>query len=264
MAYSAAFGFSVPTGALGLSQHAPDSTLALSDDAGEVWKVRRVAEDVSISSRGVIRSVWRPWRKSRFFLTSRIGSDATADVQVVTWLIPPATKMSPYHTRVHRIINRSRRNLTAADSGFAIDSQSGPSNHRRHISRIAKVTAIATHGRYESSRGCSAAVVSPAGIVGVVDLMGTGHAVVQDADANSNLIAERTVIPMVLTKIREEAVWLASHIYAKPAQEGADQCSDEAVIMSWTKCEAAAGSGLASLGHLWEKDHDSIQLEDRL
>jgi hypothetical protein len=64
MAYSAQFGFSVPTGSYGLSEHAPDSVLALSEDDGEQWVVRREANDVTISSKGVIRSVWRPWRES--------------------------------------------------------------------------------------------------------------------------------------------------------------------------------------------------------
>lgn len=63
LAYSAQFGFSVPTGALGLQQHAPDSTLALSDDEGELWVVRRKVENVSISDEGVIKSTWQPWRE---------------------------------------------------------------------------------------------------------------------------------------------------------------------------------------------------------
>jgi hypothetical protein len=54
----------VPTGALGLQQHAPDSELALSDDSeGERWVVRRRVEDVNISDNGVIKSTWKPWRE---------------------------------------------------------------------------------------------------------------------------------------------------------------------------------------------------------
>ena len=64
LAYSSAFGFSVPTGAYGLQQHAPDSTLALSDDGnGERWSVRMFVEDENISDEGVVRSTWRPWRE---------------------------------------------------------------------------------------------------------------------------------------------------------------------------------------------------------
>lgn len=67
-AYSSTFGFSVPTGALGLQQHAPDSVLALSDDEeGERWVVPRVVEHRGISENGVISSVWKPWRESRRF-----------------------------------------------------------------------------------------------------------------------------------------------------------------------------------------------------
>lgn len=75
MAYSAAFGFSVPTGALGLQQHVPDSTLALSDDGdGERWVVRRDVDDVEISSGGVLKSSWEPWRTHwHSFLVSMVG-----------------------------------------------------------------------------------------------------------------------------------------------------------------------------------------------
>ena len=54
----------MPTGALGLQQHAPDSVLALSDDEdGERWVVPRVVEHQGISDNGVIHSIWKPWRE---------------------------------------------------------------------------------------------------------------------------------------------------------------------------------------------------------
>lgn len=64
-AYSSVFGFSVPTGSLGISQHAPDSVLAFSDDEeGERWVVPRMVEHRGISDSGVISSLWKPWRES--------------------------------------------------------------------------------------------------------------------------------------------------------------------------------------------------------
>ncbi|KAF8755582.1 hypothetical protein RHS01_05318 [Rhizoctonia solani] len=55
-AYSSAFGFSVPTGAYTLEQHALDSTLGLSDDNGDRWRVRRLAPDARIE-RGHCRDL---------------------------------------------------------------------------------------------------------------------------------------------------------------------------------------------------------------
>lgn len=61
MAYSAQFGFSVVGGQYGLGAYAPDSTLALSEDDGEYWKVPRIVRDVTVSDLGVITSTWEPW-----------------------------------------------------------------------------------------------------------------------------------------------------------------------------------------------------------
>ncbi|PIL34242.1 hypothetical protein GSI_03953 [Ganoderma sinense ZZ0214-1] len=63
-AYSAAFGYSVPSGALTLEEHAPDSALALSADARETWKLRRETREARIEGAGeqaVLRSMWYPW-----------------------------------------------------------------------------------------------------------------------------------------------------------------------------------------------------------
>ncbi|KAL8280148.1 hypothetical protein RQP46_007478 [Phenoliferia psychrophenolica] len=64
LAYSSAFGFSVPTGSLGIEQQGADSTLALCDDAaGQHWRVRREGINVTISDSGIIKSDWVPWRE---------------------------------------------------------------------------------------------------------------------------------------------------------------------------------------------------------
>lgn len=65
LAYSAQFGFSVPTGPQGLQQVCPDSELVLSDDPeAERWVSRRKVDDVHVSEKGWIRSAWRPWGES--------------------------------------------------------------------------------------------------------------------------------------------------------------------------------------------------------
>ncbi|KAF7370967.1 hypothetical protein MSAN_00730800 [Mycena sanguinolenta] len=63
LAYSSAFGYSVPVGSGTLEELGGDSTLALSDDGGETWK----------------------------------------DVSVETWLVPPTPEAPLWHLRVHRL-----------------------------------------------------------------------------------------------------------------------------------------------------------------
>ncbi|TFY68802.1 hypothetical protein EVJ58_g799 [Rhodofomes roseus] len=107
-AYSSAFGYSVPSGSLTLEEHAADSALALSDDAGEVWKTRRATKDARFEGAGGsewLRSMWYPW----------------PDVAVETWLVPPAQDAPLWHLRVHRI--RTKRALLSAEGGFAIYGQ---------------------------------------------------------------------------------------------------------------------------------------------
>ncbi|KAK1926887.1 hypothetical protein DB88DRAFT_475930 [Papiliotrema laurentii] len=222
-AYSSAFGFSVPTGALDLQQHAPDSMLALSDDGhGERWVVRREATDVSISDDGVIKSTWTPW----------------PDVEVLTWLIPPPTAQAGYHTRIHKLTNRSSRTLQYAEGGFAIHSHFGPHHSERRFLEMKEVTK-GGYGRYESDS--SALAVSRAGVSGVVDMLGSGRGKVQDTDGNSNLIAVRTVIPMIMGQAGEGETWIAVRIYALPAKEGKVGRVGEGWVDEWKGLEKDTG-----------------------
>jgi hypothetical protein len=95
-AYSSSFGFSIPSGDIGLAQGAFDSTLALSDD-GQRFRAR--ADCVDGSVQGVIVfSRWIPW----------------PDVEVETWLMA----LPPWHLRVHRI--QTKRQLWSSDGGFSV------------------------------------------------------------------------------------------------------------------------------------------------
>lgn len=144
-------------------------------------------------------------------------SNHTDDVTVTTYLVPPQSTDTPYHTRFHHI--QTARPLTAVDGGWAIHSHTGPSEHSER--RLPIVTSISESedGSYESPTGNCAIAISKAGISGIVDLSGTGKAVVLDVDGSSNLIAPRTVIPAVRTQVDGE-VWQASRIYGVPAKEG--------------------------------------------
>lgn len=209
-AYSSQFGFSVPTGALNFQQHAPDSVLALSDDGErERWVVPRKVEHRGVSDKGVISSVWKPWRK---FHRSKKGLEANepADVTVETYLIPPPTSFSPFHTRVHKIT--SARPILAADSGFAIHSQTGPIESERRMP-VLKAPTEDQYGRYEDKR--SGIATSRAGISGVSDLLRTGRGRVHNADGNSNTNFARTVIPSIVSQVHGEK-WLATRIFAIP------------------------------------------------
>ncbi|QRW23255.1 hypothetical protein RhiXN_08291 [Rhizoctonia solani] len=112
-AYSSAFGFSVPTGAYTLEQHALDSTLGLSDDNGDRWRVRRLAPDARIERDGSggiwLRSTWEPWQ----------------GVTVETWLIPPSPEAPLWYLRVHRIRGAEGRGLKSADGGGRSTTEDG-------------------------------------------------------------------------------------------------------------------------------------------
>merc|ERR1712072_753816 len=62
--------------------------LALSDDGGEIWKMRREVEDVNFLEKDglpVLYSTMHPWK----------------DTEVKTWLVPPADETPAWHLRVH-------------------------------------------------------------------------------------------------------------------------------------------------------------------
>ncbi|WRT63809.1 uncharacterized protein IL334_000734 [Kwoniella shivajii] len=202
-AYSSAFGFSVPSGALGFPQHAPDSVLALSDDEGLKWRVPFKVENLGISDEGIVKARWFPW----------------PEVEVITWLIPPSTVSKPFHTRVHKLSISSsfNRDLRLADSGFAIHSVDGPlGSERRILSRETAAEGVA--GR--STTLNSAVAVSRRGVSAVIDVLPSegGKASVEDVDGNTNLISPRTVLPTIFHQLKsgEKEKWIATRIWALP------------------------------------------------
>jgi hypothetical protein len=162
----------------------------------------------------------------------------TADVEVLTWLIPPPTAQAGYHTRIHKLTNRSSRTLQYAEGGFAIHSHFGPHHSERRFLEMKEVTK-GGYGRYESDS--SALAVSRAGVSGVVDMLGSGRGKVQDTDGNSNLIAVRTVIPMIMGQAGEGETWIAVRIYALPAKEGKVGRVGEGWVDEWKGLEKDTG-----------------------
>ncbi|ORX34806.1 hypothetical protein BD324DRAFT_635096 [Kockovaella imperatae] len=201
-AYSSAFGFSVPVGCMGLNQHAPDSTLALCDDSeGERWTVRRLVDDVEFIEHGILKSSWRPW----------------SNVKVITWLIPPSSKDAAHHTRIHKVINNSERDILFSEGGFAIHGTSGPSRSERRLDAVSRLED-GIHGFQQT--GTSAIIHSRAGVSGIIDLIGTGQGKIQVMDGNSNLITPRPIAPLIVGSFQKGTSWLAVRVFAIPT--GAD------------------------------------------
>ncbi|KAJ5777422.1 CAZyme family [Penicillium odoratum] len=204
-AYSAAFGYSVPTGAYELEQYAPDSMIALCDDAaGEVWKTRRVAIDARFEfpegadGTPILVSGWKPWD----------------DVDVETILVPPSTETPNWHLRAHRV--RTGRALKTSEGAFAIygcRSDNGRMLGTLEDSKENEGTVLS---------GSSALVVSSVGAVGITELFNSevgrsGRIVL--ADPNSNLIHGRTLLPSLAVDVAAgQESWFVSAIYALPTR----------------------------------------------
>jgi len=113
--YSSAFGFSVQRAPVGLKQGAFDCTLAVSEQ-DEYFRMRdvvaafevvdgcgciRVGDFSCEYEQGYLYSKWQPW----------------ADVTIESYIVP----QFPAHVRIHVV--DSKRPLTLADGGFAVDSE---------------------------------------------------------------------------------------------------------------------------------------------
>lgn len=176
-AYSTAFGFSVPIGRIGLAQAAPDSMLAVSDD-GECYRVRERTSEATLED-GILRSRWQP----------------LPGIEVETWLIP----RPPWHLRVHRLV--TDRRLWTAEGGFALDRTGDD--------------PLARAGVQEAGAGFALAR-TPAGGSGLRDWLGTREGRVVRLDPNTNLIASRTVLPVLVASLDPGEHWLACAVLADP------------------------------------------------
>ncbi|MCX7708361.1 MAG: DUF2264 domain-containing protein [Clostridia bacterium] len=161
-AYSNIFGFSVPRGNYGLEQGAYDSSLALSE-GDHYYRVRHKCEEISIENNRIY-SLWKPWE----------------DVSVKTWLVP----LMPWHIRVHLI--KTCRHLDTAEGGFAIATE-----RNRFIPDKVSVW----HGKDYI------AADYPWGISGIVNLVGERKPEMIQAEPNTNLLHQKTMIPTLKGKL---------------------------------------------------------------
>lgn len=227
LAYSSAYGYSVPPGLFSLEQYALASQLGLSDDGGEYWKTRRVSEYAAIEYRDekpVLVSVWKPF----------------PDVKIKTILVPPEEATPNWHIRAHRI--ESGREVMTADGSFAICNVS--SEHGRYLDLYDEEKCEGTSpkiiGNYDLytpagwSSGTEGAFAVSKGAVGIKALEAESQrkAMLVNADPNSNLVESRTTIPTLQHTIKKgETVWYVTGIYAKPSGEGV---SKQSYLEGWS------------------------------
>ncbi|RYN88941.1 Negative regulator of the PHO system [Alternaria tenuissima] len=211
-AYSAAFAYSVSTGYQELEQFVPESQLAFSDDGGELWKMRRALNgDSQIEDRDgvpVLVSSMKPW----------------SDVEITSYLIPPAEDTPNWHLRVHRVI--SGRDVKSAEGAWAVYGarESDGRLLTEWNGTLRKLDTSVPEGA--SSDHASAFAASPrTGAVGITDIYQSqrqGSVIL--ADANSNLVESRTVLPIVQKDIKKgETAWLVTAVFAMPATPTPDK-----------------------------------------
>lgn len=234
VAYSSHFGFSVPTGPL-IQQIAPDSTIAISKDGGDTWRVpwkintneQRIevflkSGDKIVENIPAFHSHWKPWKD--------------AEIEVRTILIAPCSRWPDWYVRFTSFENpgASPFNLNISQGGFAIQGRG--SKRGEILPAFAEGTVIEAsdnlsfaEGTLESAGGAlicsnagasgirsitlrsSAEVKRPAG-----DIISTGH--VLKPDANTNLMWQRTLIPTIRSEARVlkqgHGLYLVSAVFA--------------------------------------------------
>ena len=205
-AYSSAFAFSVPTGDV-LHQLAPDSQLYLSRDRAETWKTKRRCDDVVLSTMVLDKGAgaealaqiagvrWYPW-----------GDRA---VSVDTMLVSPTDRWPDWHVRIHRIrCSQEIPSLHTVEGGFALygrksaDGLMLPEVNMPDdaVPGLFESTVTADH----STLVCSSDGAS--GIVSEIISSGPTSRVSSQAlkpDPNTNLVRQRTLIPIASVDIPE-------------------------------------------------------------
>ncbi|KAI4654329.1 uncharacterized protein J4E78_007374 [Alternaria triticimaculans] len=213
-AYSSHFGFSVPTGTL-IQQIAPDSTLAVSKDGGETWRVpwkvtnhcfataQLMRNDEFVEDIPCLTSTWKPW--------------ADADITVQTHIVAPCSRWPDWYIRWHRFTNNGSSviNIQAVQGGFAIQGRGDkygevlPTHaHSSEFSiQASRNNASFPQGTVTTQH--SALICSNAGASGITALNSDSsdylsertYAEVLKPDANTNLMWQRTLIPTVRNEL---------------------------------------------------------------
>ena len=196
-AYSSAFGYSVPTGNYFVEAVGGDNMMALSDDDGDTWKLRRLTLDAHIEEHNgspVLVSEWKPW----------------SDVTVTTYLIPPEDATPNWHLRLHRVV--TSRALSGSEGAFALYGTRQDDGRGLEL-----LSSSGTEGR--TSGDNNALALTASGVVGIRELQRDvrreGRVLFEDA--NSNLLHSRSVLPSLFTQFSAGSeTWLTTAVYAVP------------------------------------------------
>jgi hypothetical protein len=217
-AYSSHFGFSVPTGPL-IQQMAPDSTIAISKDGGDTWRVpwkvkpheQRIHAmlkrgDKTVEHIPTFNNLWKPWRD--------------ADVEVCTTLIAPCCRWPDWYVRLTRLGNSGPTPVTLhiSQGGFAIQgrgSRKGEVLPVLAVGKAIKATDSLSFAEGTLEAGNGALICSNAGASGIRSVVlrsstETEHSAgamtstgqVLKPDANTNLMWQRTLIPTIRSETR--------------------------------------------------------------
>ncbi|MFF2446407.1 DUF2264 domain-containing protein [Neobacillus sp. NPDC058068] len=187
-AYSNLFGFSASKAEWGLAQGAFDSVLAISE-CDNLYRTKRMCEEYEVTEH-VVYTKWKPWD----------------DVVIKTWLVAGA----PWHIRIHRI--ETNRQIDCADGGFALGLE-----HKEYKNLKAEIIQI----EQESLQ------VFPWGASGIKNLNGCGKAELVYANANTNILHPRTVIPTIKARFKPGKHWFVNAVFG--------EVGNKKVIDQWGK-----------------------------
>lgn len=237
-AYSSAFGYSVPTGGYFVEAVGHDSMIAVTEDEegmGEVWRVRRVATDARIEQRPLDEAAEGEEKTGPVLIS---GWQPFPDVSIDTYLIPPTEEAPNWHLRVHRI--QAGRDIRTSEGAFALHGTR--KSDGRELAALSmsgdergqtSPEALASANEGVHAKEGEALAVTSAGAVGIAELLTPSSSAssasssssasaqrqgkVLAMDANSNLIAKRSVMPSLAAEVKKgEVRWWVTGVFAVP------------------------------------------------
>lgn len=235
-AYSSAFGFSVPTGANGLGQIAPDNVLALSRDGTETWAVKYKCNEPHFS-KAIVQGTkceelpvatvrWYPW--------------ADRCVSVDTTVIPPSARWPDWHIRIHRLrVPKPMGRIFTAEGGFAVDGRQRQNTYVLPVLNPEDLDDEAVAGDAEGvlQNEDSVLILSTSGASGVAtELHGdkTTTVAALKPEPNTNIMVQRSLIPLIENNIpwvqTDSEVVLVAKVFAIASNSGNSNGLDDRTL----------------------------------
>lgn len=161
-------------------ENAAPDSMLLLSEEGQYFRGRTDSEDRHLTEN-LLYSRWHPW----------------SDVTVETWLFPDV----PWHVRVHRL--KIGRDLEIVEGGFALDRRDGDNGNCEE-----SASSEEAWSRY------------PAGFSGIRDLYGDRISENLHPDPNTNVLAQRTVVPVLRGELSVGTHWLATAVLGTTNESG--------------------------------------------